>query len=253
MGLKSTKCTCPSFLKRSSFKNLSLFPLWTPAALSTCLSPPLGASSHNSNKSPFFRIPKTLGWPFLDFLPPRIRCLLPMEYNSGTYTWPLDWTPQDFTGNDVTGMQYHLPEAYALITSLGPTFIKRLTHSLLATDGHFASLLLSTIWGLTAGHTSLCVQGIFGSGKTYNSSLLVIILSTVLGLPTLISSEPNLPLDTAADTICDLLQDAPYCWRVAGGAPSLLLPLSTTWLRTALNSSKTTPPSTLMHHLLCYP
>ena len=51
-----------------------------------------------------------------------------------TYTWPLDWTPRDFTGNDVTGMQNHLPEAYALITSLGPTFIKRLTHSSLVMD-----------------------------------------------------------------------------------------------------------------------
>ena len=59
-----------------------------------------------------------------------------------TYTWPLDWTPRDFNGNDVTGMANHLPEAHALITSLGPTFIKRLTHALLARDGHFASLLL---------------------------------------------------------------------------------------------------------------
>ena len=106
-------------------------------------------------------------------------------------------------------MQNSMPETHALLTSLGATFLKRLTHALLARDGHFSALLLSAIWGLSAGHTSLCVQGIFGSGKTYNSSLLVVILSTVLGLPTLISSEPNLPLATAADTICDLLQDAP--------------------------------------------
>ena len=106
-------------------------------------------------------------------------------------------------------MQNSMPETYALLTSLGATFLKRLTHALLARDGHFSALLLSAIWGLSAGHTSLCVQGIFGSGKTYNPSLLVVILSTVLGLPTLISSEPNLPLATAADTICDLLQDAP--------------------------------------------
>ena len=60
-----------------------------------------------------------------------------------TYEWPLDWTPRDFKGNDVIGMANHLPEAYALITALGPTFIKRLTHALLARDGHFASLLLA--------------------------------------------------------------------------------------------------------------
>ena len=67
-----------------------------------------------------------------------------------TYDWPLDWTPGDFAGDDVTRMANHLPEAYALITALGPTFIKRLTHALLARDGHFASLLLSTIWGQEA-------------------------------------------------------------------------------------------------------
>ena len=104
MGLKSTKCTCPSLLKRSSFKNLSLFPpLDTGRSFYMPLSAPRGLLSQ-LQQVPFFRIPKTLGWPFLDspmppfspppislqplldllgvlpfFLPPRIRCLLPME------------------------------------------------------------------------------------------------------------------------------------------------------------------------------
>ena len=265
-GTEINQMYLPLFSKKEQLQELVTFPpLDTGRSFYMPLSAPRGLLSQ-LQQVPFFRIPKTLGWPFLDspmppfspppislqplqdllavlpyFLPSRIRGLLPMEYNSGTlpwkyslealsylvhngilpgtssdsmehsYTWPLDWTPRDFTCNDVTGMQNHPPETYALITSLGPIFIKRLTHALLARDGHFTSLLLSTIWGLTAGHTSLCVQGIFGSGKTYNSSLLVIILSTVLGLPTLISSE--LPLATAADTICDLLQDAPAATR----------------------------------------
>ena len=263
-GTELNQMYLPLLSKKEQLHELVTFPpLDTRRSFYMPLSAPRGLLSQLL-QVPFFRIPKTLGWPFLDspmppfqpppislqplldllgvlpfLLPPRIRNLLPMEHNEGTlpwkyslnalsylvhngilpgtssthmenpYEWPLDWTPRDFKGNDVIGMANHLPEAYALITALGPTFIKRLTHALLARDGHFASLLLSTIWGLTAGHTSLCVQGIFGSGKTYNSSLLVIILSTVLGLPTLISSEPNLPLATAADTICDLLQDAP--------------------------------------------
>ena len=266
-GTEINQMYLPLFSKKEQLQELVTFPPLDTRSFYMPLSAPRGLLSQ-LQQVPFFRIPKTLGWPFLDspmppfspppislqplqdllavlpyFLPSRIRGLLPMEYNEGTlpwkyslkalsylvhhgilpgtssdsmdhtYTWPLDWTPRDFTGNDVTGMQNHLPETYALITSLGATFLKRLTHALLARDGHFASLLLSTIWGLTAGHISLCVQGIFGSGKTYNSSLLVIILSTVLGLPTLISSKPNLPLATAADTICDLLQDAPASTR----------------------------------------
>lgn len=74
-------------------------------------------------------------------------------------------------------------------------------------EGHFLTLLLSTIWSLTGGHTTLCVQGIFGSGKTYCASLLLIVVTTVLGL-TLPTAEPNLPLFTAADTVSDLLRDA---------------------------------------------
>ena len=53
------------------------------------------------------------------------------------------------------------------------------------------------------------MQGIFGSGKTYCASLLLVLVSTVLRLPTVLTAEPNLPLATAAETISDLLRDAP--------------------------------------------
>ena len=254
----------PLFAKREQLHELVTFPpLDMARTFYMPLSSPRGLFSELL-KVPFYRIPKTLGWPFLDspmpsftppsvslqplhnllsvlpyFLPSQVRSQIPPEYHIGThpaqyslnalsylvhegilpgtqsdhmhhtYEWPLDWSPRVLESPEVVAMQSSMPETYALLTSLGATFLKRLTHALLARDGHFSALLLSAIWGLSAGHTSLCVQGIFGSGKTYNSSLLVVILSTVLGLPTLISSEPNLPLATAADTICDLLQDAP--------------------------------------------
>ena len=43
------------------------------------------------------------------------------------------------------------------------------------------------------GHTSLCVQGIFGSGKTYSASLLLVLTCAVLRLPCVLTAEPNLP------------------------------------------------------------
>ena len=70
----------------------------------------------------------------------------------------------------------------------------------------------STLGGISSnqgGFTSLCVQGIFGSGKTYCASLLLVLVSTVLRLPTVLTAEPNLPLATAAETISVLLRDAP--------------------------------------------
>ena len=81
--------------------------------------------------------------------------------------------------------------------------------ALLAADGHFITLLLSTLWGLRGGFTTLCLQGIFGSGKTYCASMMLVVATSILGIPTLLTAEPNLPLYTAADTICDLLRDAP--------------------------------------------
>ena len=60
-------------------------------------------------------------------------------------------------------------------------------------------------------------SGIFGSGKTYCASMMLVVATSILGIPTLLTAEPNLPLDTAADTICDILRDAsdPTCAQYA--------------------------------------
>ena len=102
----------------------------------------------------------------------------------------------------------HHPEIFQLLTSLGRRFIAKFLIALLAEDGHFITLLLSTLWGLRGGFTTLCLQGIFGSGKTYCASMMLVVATSILGIPTLLTAEPNLPLYTAADTICDLLSDA---------------------------------------------
>ena len=100
------------------------------------------------------------------------------------------------------------PNLLPLIRSLGPHFLRSLTSALLASNQHFPSLLLATLYGLRSGHTTLCVQGIFGAGKTFGASLLLIVLSTILNVNTLLSAEPNLPLATAIENIDLLLQDA---------------------------------------------
>ena len=64
--------------------------------------------------------------------------------------------------------------------------------------------------------------------KTYCASLLLVLVSTVLQLPTVLTAEPNLPLATAAETISDLLRDAPeesraaYARVLAYGVPKLI-------------------------------
>ena len=69
-------------------------------------------------------------------------------------------------------------------------------------------MLLATLYGLRSGHTTLCVQGIFGAGKTFSASLLLTILSTILDVNCILSAEPNLPLATAIENIEYLLQEA---------------------------------------------
>ena len=99
------------------------------------------------------------------------------------------------------------PSLCQLFRALGPHFHRSLIHALVAPNGHFPALLNATLWGLRSGHTSLCVQGIFGSGKTYSSSLLPILVTSVLVFA-LSSADPNLPLATAAENISDLLRDS---------------------------------------------
>ena len=126
------------------------------------------------------------------------------------YDWPLEWDLRTPPGDACfVPLQQSHPDSWQLLVSLGGHFLKRLIAALLAPNGHFPSLLLSTLWGIQGGFTSLCVQGIFGSGKTYCASLLLVLVSTVLRLPTVLTAEPNLPLATAAETISDLLRDAP--------------------------------------------
>ena len=126
------------------------------------------------------------------------------------YDWPLEWDLRTPPGDACFApLQNSHPDSWQLLISLGGHFLKRLIAALLAPNGHFPSLLLSTLWGIQGGFTSLCVQGIFGSGKTYCASLLLVLVSTVLRLPTVLTAEPNLPLATAAETISDLLRDAP--------------------------------------------
>ena len=102
----------PLLSKKEQLQELVTFPpLDTRRSFYMPLSAPRGLLSQLLHV-PFFRIPKTLGWPFLDspmppfqpppislqplldllgvlpfLLPPRIRNLLPMEYNEGTLPW----------------------------------------------------------------------------------------------------------------------------------------------------------------------
>ena len=147
---------------------------------------------------------------------------------SSLYDWPLEWEPRASLDSPFySSLQSSDAENWQLLRKLGGHFLKRLIAALLAPNGHFPSLLLSTIWGIQGGFTSLCVQGIFGSGKTYCASLLLVLVSTVLQLPTVLTAEPNLPLATAAETISDLLRDAPeesraaYARVLAYGVPKL--------------------------------
>ena len=126
-----------------------------------------------------------------------------------TYDWPLNWELPDLSSDLCKGLSTCHPEIFQLLNSLGRRFISKFLIALLAADGHFLTLLLSTVWGLRGGFTTLCLQGIFGSGKTYCASMMLVVATSILGIPTLLTAEPNLPLYTAADTICDLLRDAP--------------------------------------------
>ena len=129
------------------------------------------------------------------------------------YTWPANWDIPDFTSileplYFMNSLHSTHPNLLPLVRSLGPHFLRSFTSALLASNQHFPSLLLATLYGLRSGHTTLCVQGIFGAGKTFSASLLLIVLSTILNVNTLLSAEPNLPLATAIENIDLLLQDA---------------------------------------------
>ena len=190
---------------------------------------------------PFYRLPKTLGWPYSDaplngaltpdpplarldlspllsllrvlpfFTPPSVRNKVAnhLQGDSGchytldaivyileegmrpgtkkqdgdiekTYDWPLNWELPDLTSDLCKGLSTCHPEIFRLLTSLGRRFISKFLIALLAADGHFLTLLLSTLWGLRGGFTTLCLQGIFGSGKTYCASMMLVVATSIL-------------------------------------------------------------------------
>ena len=222
---------------------------------------------------PFYRTPKTLGWPTKDtalaplphqdqtspsftnlfhilqllpnFFPPEVRTLISdfkIEESTGLsyfysydafshlkqlgirpgtsstnmahpYDWPLGWDLNGFTcilepRSFLAPLLSTHSALLSLLLDLGSHFTRALIASLLAPNGHFPGLLLATLTGIQAGHTTLCVQGIFGSGKTYSASLLLVVLSSILNVNCVLTAEPNLPLATAIEIIDTLLQDA---------------------------------------------
>ena len=222
---------------------------------------------------PFYRTPKTLGWPTKDtalaplphqdqtspsftnlfhilqllpnFFPPEVRTLISdfkIEESTGLsyfysydafshlkqlgirpgtsstnmahpYDWPLGWDLNGFTSileprSFLAPLLSTHSALLSLLLDLGSHFTRALIASLLAPNGHFPGLLLATLTGIQAGHTTLCVQGIFGSGKTYSASLLLVVLSSILNVNCVLTAEPNLPLATAIEIIDTLLQDA---------------------------------------------
>ena len=222
---------------------------------------------------PFYRTPKTLGWPTKDtalaplphqdqtspsftnlfhilqllpnFFPPEVRTLISdfkIEESTGLsyfysydafshlkqpgirpgtsstnmahpYDWPLGWDLNGFTSileprSFLAPLLSTHSALLSLLLDLGSHFTRALIASLLAPNGNFPGLLLATLTGIQAGHTTLCVQGIFGSGKTYSASLLLVILSSILNVNCVLTAEPNLPLATAIEIIDTLLQDA---------------------------------------------
>ena len=64
-----------------------------------------------------------------------------------TYDWPLNWELPDLTSDLCKGLSTCHPEIFQLLTSLGKRFISKFLIALLAADGHFLTLLLSTLWG----------------------------------------------------------------------------------------------------------
>ena len=222
---------------------------------------------------PFYRTPKTLGWPTKDaalaplshqdqtspsfsnlfhilqllpnFFPPEVRGLISdfkIEESTGLsffysydafthlkqlgirpgtasttmahpYDWPLVWDLNGFTcilepRSFLAPLLSTHSALLSLLLDLGSHFTRALIASLLAPNGHFPGLLLATLTGIQAGHTTLCVQGIFGSGKTYSAALLLVVLSSILNVNCVLTAEPNLPLATAIEIIDTLLQDA---------------------------------------------
>ena len=63
------------------------------------------------------------------------------------YDWPLEWDLRTPPGDAcVAPLQHSHPDSWQLLISLVGHFLRRLIAALLAPNGHFPSLLLSTLW-----------------------------------------------------------------------------------------------------------
>ena len=70
------------------------------------------------------------------------------------YDWPLEWELRASLDDPFfSSLQSSDPENWQLLNKLGGHFLKRLIAALLAPNGHFPSLLLSTLWGIQGGFT----------------------------------------------------------------------------------------------------
>ena len=194
----------PSFSNLHSL--LAILPNFFPSSVRTLLSPYKTDDAHGP--SHFYTSEAYAHLQQLNIRPGTSSSAMDMEY-----TWPVNWDIPGFTSileplHFMHSLHSTHPNLLPLLRSLGPHFLRSLTAALLASNQDFPSLLPATLYGLRSGHTTLCVQGIFGAGKTFIASLLLIILSTIFDVNTLLSAEPNLPLATAIDNIDLLLQDA---------------------------------------------
>ena len=122
------------------------------------------------------------------------------------FEWPFGWDLNGFTS--ILEPRFFLApilsthsEILALFIDLGSHFTRTLTASMLTPNGHIPGLLLATLTGFQAGHTTLCVQDIFGSGKTHSASLLLVVLSSILNVNCVLTAESNLSLATAIEII----------------------------------------------------
>ena len=106
--------------------------------------------------------------------------------------WDLFWISFNAPGiKEALELLSSHPALGHLVRALGPHFHRSLIHALVAPNGHFPALLNAPLWGLRTGHTSLCVQGIFGSRKT--SDARCIQRSTPSG-DVLFPLKPHIPM-----------------------------------------------------------
>ena len=99
----------------------------------------------------------------------------------------------------------------------GPTYLLAVLRLSVGPDGHFLSVLLGIHYALATQRVTFGIQGLFGTGKTYCGSAVLIMLTRLLGLKALFVAEPNLPLQEFSRNIQSRRRSAsssPGCWGV---------------------------------------